>query len=1415
MKKSSQKKRGQQAAAGSGKPAPCEKSLKKRRTLSGMKTAADSFRSIFNAVNDAIFVHDLSTGRILDINRKGCEMFGYSREEILHLTVEDLSAAVRPYTMQNALSKIRRAAVSPQLFEWHAKDKLGRLFWVEVNLKRAAIGGRAKILAVVRDITIRKQTETELERQQNLFRTIFVSTSDLFILKDRNSVYQAVNPAFCRFIGKREDEIIGKTDFDLFPLAEAEKYRANDVKIMDSGKPQIRIEFVSGLEFKKWMHVTKAPVLDDRGASVGILVSVRDITDWKLAEEELRRHRDQLDALVRAQTAGIVVANENLQREIAERRQAEERLLLFRSLIDHSNEAVFIADPETGRLFDINDRACSSLGYTRDEILAMRVTDFDADIKDERSWQGHYEDMKKRGYMIFESRHRRKDGTVFPVEINVRLVQMEDKSYLIGLARDITERIQAERDLRVMESALAASISGMAFGDLDGRLTYVNDAFLKMWGYENASDVLGKPGNELAKLEEQATEIHQALLGKGSWFGDIVAKKKDGSFFDVHLSASLVLDKDGNPMSLMASFVDITDRKRAEDALRKSEERLRQAVSAANIGILDHDHLTDTIYWSPELREIYGWDGNETVTLPAILDHIYPEDHEKVASAVRRSHDPAGDGLCYVENRIIRRDGAIRWLTMQSQTYFGGKGDNRYPVRTVGAVRDVTERLKTEDALRKSEEKYRSVVENINDIIYRISLKDDPLRGKVEFVSGMVESIVGYQPKGFVEDPELWLRLVHPEDLTRLYETTREILENRQTGMRVYRLRRNGLAEYLWMEDKIVPEIDTNGNLIGYFGVARDITERKKTEEALRQSEEQYRSITETIQDVVFRLNNEGYILYVSPSMESVLAYQRSEVIGEHFSRFIHPDDIQKAMKNFSDLILGMRVVRSDLRVLRAGGDFIYSEVNAVGIARDGVVIEIQGAIHDISERIHAESVLRKSEEMFKKLLYDAPIAISMVNNNGTVEYVNRKHCEVLGYDLNDIPTLECWWSQAYPDDATRKEIKAKWYAMVDRIHPGEEIGPVERRVVCKDGTIRDLELRFTPIEGRIIIAFADITERKRVEETLRRSRDLLDEAQRIAHLGSWEMSVNTLDIAASDETYRIHGLEPRSSGLSLRGVFDLVHPDDRARILEHFDESVKSGVFNDLNYRVVWPDASTHYVHTTGLVQKNDDGTPRRVIGMVQDITEQRLLEQEILDIEDRERRRIGQDIHDGLGQILTAASFKCSILERSLAKDDPKIVAEATELSSMIKMAKEQSRSIVQGIVAIEMGRENIVVALRRLCDENSRYFGIICEFDCREPVTVKDHGAAVHLFRIAQEAMTNAIRHAGANRIVIELERTDTKVRLVVSDNGSGFEDGANQGMGLRIMNYRARLINAKLSIESQKGTGTRITCFYEGA
>jgi PAS domain S-box-containing protein len=279
---------------------------------------------------------------------------------------------------------------------------------------------------------------------------------------------------------------------------------------------------------------------------------------------------------------------------------------------------------------------------------------------------------------------------------------------IVSVRTDVTERVRAEAALQESEekyrSLVEVAQDPIFTTDPDGRYLYVNSAAAARFG-TTPEQIVGKSVNDLFpdRLAERYRAAARRVIQTGEGMISEELSEINGQPFWFSTNMQPICDRHGQVKAVQAVVRDISSLKQAEQALHKSEERLRQVVRVSYIGIFDHDHLTDIIYWSRQQRTIYGWGPDEPVTLPAFLECVYPEDRERIGVAVGRAHDPAGDGLFDVEHRIIRRDGAIRWLTTRSQTFFDGEGDARHAVRTVGAVQDITERKQLEAQFRQSQ----------------------------------------------------------------------------------------------------------------------------------------------------------------------------------------------------------------------------------------------------------------------------------------------------------------------------------------------------------------------------------------------------------------------------------------------------------------------------------------------------------------------------------------------------------------------------------------------------------------------------------------------------------------------------------------------------------------------------------------
>ena len=218
-----------------------------------------------------------------------------------------------------------------------------------------------------------------------------------------------------------------------------------------------------------------------------------------------------------------------------------------------------------------------------------------------------------------------------------------------------------------------------------------------------------------------------------------------------------------------------------------------------------------------------------------------------------------------------------------------------------------------------------------------------------------------------------------------------------------------------------------------------------------------------------------------------------------------------------------------------------------------------------------------------------------------------------------------------------------------------------------------------------------------------------------------------------------------------------------------------------------------------------------RLFTGFIRDITERKRLEREILEISEREQRRIGQDLHDGLCQHLAGIELMSQVLEQKLVRRSKAAAARAGDIARNVRDAISHTRLLARGLSPVTLESEGLMSALQELALNTEKIFHVVCRFDCDPPVLVTDYPAATHLFRLAQEAVSNAIKHGRAKRILIRLKAERGRMILSIIDNGTGFpaQIPKSKGMGLRIMQSRAGMIGGTLAFERNAGGGASVT------
>jgi PAS domain S-box-containing protein len=269
------------------------------------------------------------------------------------------------------------------------------------------------------------------------------------------------------------------------------------------------------------------------------------------------------------------------------------------------------------------------------------------------------------------------------------------------------------------------------------------------------------------------------------------------------------------------------------------------------------------------------------------------------------------------------------------------------------------------------------------------------------------------------------------------------------------------------------------------------------------------------------------------------------------------------------------------------------------------------------------------------------------------------------------------------------------------------------------------------------------------------------------------------------------------------------------AGLIQYKGDPAFMGIVRDITERkMAEEELKKHREQLEGLVEERTFELKAINELLRDEIIERKVLEKAILETEERELQRIGYELHDGLGQLLTGLSLKSQSLEDILREKSAPEAELASRITFLIDKAKEHLRFLMQGSLPMESDQNNIISSLEELASRTTRDFNVPCFFKSSRPIAIMNNAAVIHLYRIAQEAITNAIRHGSPGHIEVHLSREKDTVELTVKDNGSGIPDMHKQknGLGLKIMKYRANMINASLDVNSEIDRGTRITCTF---
>lgn len=475
--------------------------------------------------------------------------------------------------------------------------------------------------------------------------------------------------------------------------------------------------------------------------------------------------------------------------------------------------------------------------------------------------------------------------------------------------------------------------------------------------------------------------------------------------------------------------------------------------------------------------------------------------------------------------------------------------------------------------------------------------------------------------------------------------------------------------------------------------------------------------------------------------------------------------------------------------------------------APDRHPVDLLRRIHELEARLDAE--LSSATDRFRCAVEAAPNGIIMTDTRGRILFANRRARQLFGYE-SEGEMAHLTVEQLMPE-----RFRGPHLSLREAYHRSPEPRPMgmgRDLFACRrDGSEFPVEIGLTPVEiggERLILGMiADITERQKATAAM---------AEKARILASVHEAVFTVDGGGTISSWNpgaaaIFGWpEPEILG---RSVASLCPADDPDRFANRILGNLKDAARFETILRCRRRDASTVTlaVRAARIVGETNQGG---VIICAHDITRQKELEDEIVQISDKEQRRIGQDLHDDLCQQLAGIGCLAQVVQQQLeAAGSHEPALALSQLVEMISQANTRAREISRGLAPAMIQREGLTGALSELASRIRKIFGVACQFHCPDPVFVDDEKRAVQLYRIAQEATANAVKHSDATRIDIQLDLMPGRLRLRVSDDGRGMPPKAaasSTGLGLMTMAHRAKIVDGDLQIDSSPGQGTTISC-----
>jgi PAS domain S-box-containing protein len=1097
--------------------------------------------------------------------------YGYARPQLMDLLFEP------EHIIREKYPSIRKEgeSISIEVFCAALYEGKGAYLSAKACPLRDSAGKMIGAIESIRDISRQKNAEENLQQSEEQFRAIFATQQNgILIIDPADHRIIDVNPYLISLIGSPKEQIVGKICHAFVCPAETGK-----CPITDLGQCVDNTEHLLLTAEGKGIPVIKTSVRIRIGEKEYLMENVQDITMRKQTEKLLR--------------------------------ESEER---SKTILDKLPDLVLVH--REGKILYVNPAMVETMGVRPADVLNMS---FDKFVVPEY-----------RSRVADAIRTRLETGQEKPYEIEIlsplygrravlvqgSVIEFDGATAILNVLTDITERKHAERKVQESEEkyrSVLEHIQDIYYrSDREGNLVMASPSTLSILGYSSMDEILGKP---IATTFYSLPEMRNTFLTALQKYGGVkdyeaTLRKKDGTPVIVSTSSQYYYDAEGNIAGVEGIIRDITERKQAETAVRESEEKYRTVIEKANEAIMiAQDGVF--VFANESLSRLLGIPSEQLKGTP-FAQYIWPDDRASVVARYQKRivGEEIGDAYDF---RVIGPGGKMCWVFLSAaRILWQGRP------ATLNLMTDITDRKVSEEALKKSEARYRHILDTAQEGIWIVDS-----RYRTTFVNEHMSMLIGYPVEDLMGRPVT--DFIVPEQISDLDL----IASQRKQGMsgqfeRAF-IRKDGTI--LWTLGSSAPLFE-KGEFAGSFAMFSDITYRKQAEETLRESEESYHGLFNTILQAVYILDSEGKFIDVNSGAEEMYGYEREEFIGKTPEFLSAPgrNDFSRVAEYLRKAFAG-EPQEFEFWGIRKNGMVFPKDVRlyrGTYFGRD-VIIAIGT---DITGSKRAEEVLREREELFRTIFNQSPIAIELYDPDGCLIDINPACCTLFGIDSADqVKGFRLFEDPNIPADQ-KEQLRQGKTIHYETIFDFDLIIRLNLYPTSRRGTLT-LDVVITPIRECVdrpfgyLVQIVDVTDKKRAENFLKEKNEILSRSEEIAHIGSWVLDLPVNKLVWSDEVYRIFGLEPQEFAGSQEAFFERVHPEDLPGVAETYSRSLRDGSDSfEIVHRIFRKNTGEIRIVREKCYHVRDAlNTIIRSVGMVHDITESYLAEEALRESEERYR--------------------------------------------------------------------------------------------------------------------------------------------------------------------------------------------------